>query len=248
MKQTRNWELIGSIAAAAALLLAGTLRTNAGTPPAHLVLAESLVATISPANNVYGTPTEVLWKGTDGPVSKNKSVCSTFVTALLKKAYGFSSSYVKTWLGKSSPSAAIYHDAIETGNGFVRIHEVASLEAGDVIAMEYRDGSASTGHVMIASSTPVDKGLVTKNGVQLRLYEVTVIDSSSSYHGKLDTRYVNKDGASPDNGVGEGWTRIYADPTTGAVAGYSWSTVSASTFYPTPTTADSGRHLVIGRL
>jgi hypothetical protein len=247
----RFYSLLAATAAAASLIVAPSRGRADAAPPAHLTWAENLVSTITPANNQYGSPASIQWAGVDGPVSSNTSVCSTFVTTLLKRAYNLTSTNFKTWMGSTSPSAEVYHDAIAVEHGFTRIAQVAALKAGDVIAIEYRDPDAtSTGHVAVASSTPVDRGLVTKNGATLRTYDVWVIDSSRSYHGKSDTRYLKKDGANPDNGVGEGIMRIFAVPATGAIAGHTWSDLSGSDFYAQPGEDPStgGRHLVIGRL
>jgi hypothetical protein len=223
-------------------------RADAGSP-AHLAWAESLVATIAPANNTYGSPTSVLWKGVDGATSSNNSVCATFLTTLLKRAYNLTNANLKSWTGSTSPSAELYHELVRTENGFTRIDAVDDLQLGDIIAIDYRDGSSSTGHVAVASSLPVDQGIVMVNDVPMQRYDVSVIDSSKSYHGTSDTRWLKKDGTKADEGVGEGLMRIYADPVTGAVPGHSWSDSSGSVIHVQPALdpATGGRHLLIGR-
>jgi hypothetical protein len=74
-------------------------------------------------------------------------------------------------------------------------------------------------------------------------YSVIVIDSSSTQgHGPDDTRlYPSQSGM----GIGSGEFRLYANPTTGAIVGYTWSSYSSSTYYPN---IASGRQIVVGRL
>lgn len=217
--------------------------------PAHLVWAESLVSTIAPANNAYGSPTSVQWAGVDSATSSNHSVCATFLTTLLKRAYNLTNTNLKTWTGSTSPSAELYHELVRTEDGFTRIDAADDLQLGDIIAIDYRDGSASTGHVAVASSLPVDQGIVMVNDVPMQRYDVSVIDSSKTHHGTSDTRWLKKDGATADEGVGEGLMRIYADPLTGAVTGHSWSDSAGSVIRVQPALdpATGGRHLVIGR-
>ncbi|MBF2052114.1 MAG: hypothetical protein IGS03_01465 [Candidatus Sericytochromatia bacterium] len=76
-------------------------------------------------------------------------------------------------------------------------------------------------------------------------YDLVILDSSSSYHATQDTRYLYPQSAQPfeaDRGLGRGTMRFYADPQSGAVLGYKWSTGSASTCRP------DQRKVVLGRL
>ena len=243
----------GFLAAAASLALAVSLLVPrpaaSAAVPAHLTWAVDLVSTISPANNSYGDPTAIQWKNVDGAVSSNTSVCATFVTTLFKRAYGLADADFTAWFGSTSPYAEVYHAAVVAGNGFSRIQKVADIQAGDLIAIDYRDAGTSTGHVAIASSAPINGTPVTVNGVSLKRYDLWIIDSSKNYHGTQDSRYKFKDGTTPDTGVGEGVMRIFADAVTGEVAGHTWSSANGSTFYAQPDlNGSTGRHLVIGRL
>ena len=69
-------------------------------------------------------------------------------------------------------------------------------------------------------------------------WEVTIIDSSKSGHGKTDTRH-NDDGTFRQ-GIGKGTLRLYTTKQ-GEIVGYSWSTVGASDFY-----GPGERNLVVG--
>jgi hypothetical protein len=254
MQPNTRFRTLLSAALLAGGVLAGLLPARADAPavPPHLLRAESLVATILPANNIYGSPVLVQWAGEDGPVSTNRSVCSNFLTAVLRRAYGWSATYVKTWTGSTSPSAELYHTLIVAQNRFSRVLPVGALRAGDIIAVDYRHDPTidSTGHVAMVSSAPIDGGIVSINGMPLRRYDVWVIDSSRSYHGKKDSRYLRPDPNGPDNGAGEGVMRIYADPITDEVAGYTWSDVNNSLVLPQAPEdpAQPGRHLALGRL
>src|SRR5215470_1690819 len=86
----------------------------AAATPAHLLWAEEVAQNIDPANNVYGTsPTYLTWAGVNGATAyTNRTECSSFVTRVLKQAYGWSNTDFSTWFGSSSPTAAKYHDAI----------------------------------------------------------------------------------------------------------------------------------------
>jgi hypothetical protein len=67
-----------------AMTLAGLVLPVGAASPDHLVWAQRLVADLRPEDNSYGSrPTLVEWRGVDGASrSRNRSVCSTFITAL----------------------------------------------------------------------------------------------------------------------------------------------------------------------
>jgi hypothetical protein len=212
--------------------------------PAHVAWADDLVAHITPDKNEYASsPTYVYWAGVNGKTTyENRTQCSSFLTRLLKQAYGWSDSDFTQWFGSTSPTAELYHDAIQAQNGFAVVSNINDIQEGDVLAVKYLEEDATvTGHVMIADGVAVayaaNEPLVSDT-VQ---YELKIIDSSKSGHGSSDTRLMS-DG-SWDTGVGSGKLRLYAD-NNGTVVGYSWSTVKASTYYSLRST----RHLVIGRL
>ncbi len=249
MSFTRRKALaIGTLAVMTAIALwAGNAKAQEVAAPAHLDWALSLVNTIKANDHSYGSPTEIKWKGVDGALSKNRSVCATFVTTLLKRAYGYTNTQLSAWTGSTSPSAELYHDLVAAQNGFQRITLLPAVQKGDLIAIDYRDGSASTGHMAIVSALPVDRGVQTVGGLSLRVYDVKVVDCSKSYRGKSDTRFLKPDlGSVPDQGAGQGIMRLYAIPTSGQLAGHAWSDSNGSTYYPNLTSG--GRHTEIGRL
>lgn len=225
------------------LVILGFLAAPAdANPPAHLTWAEAIVQNVTPEYNEYGTnPNYIYWAGVNGAMTyENRTQCSSFVTRVLKQAYGLSDNDFLAWMGAKSPQAAAYHDTIQAGINFIAIENVNDIQAGDIIAVKYPAGLSSTGHVMMARGKAVARNATSplvRNTVQ---YEIQIIDSSQSGHGPFDTR-LQADG-SWDTGVGMGIFRLYADMT-GNIQGYTWSTYSNSVYY-----SQSIRHLVVGRL
>ncbi len=237
----------------AGLALACPPAANA-TEPEHLTWAKFLVATITPANNYYGDPAQILWKGDNGlTVSKNQTRCAPLLTQLLKKSYAVD---FVGWLGCTSPHAATYHDAIEVEDGFELIESIEDVQPGDIIAIEYLDedcedltcggywGCNTTGHVAIVAATPTARTATSPHIKGTLQYSVKVIDSSANVHGAYDTRYQADKYGKNDLGVGRGTMRLYvdADDPDHPIVGYTWSTSSGSTYYPY-----YKRDLVIGR-
>jgi hypothetical protein len=205
--------------------------------------ADDLVLHITPDHNDYASnPNYIYWAGVNGAVNyENRTQCNSFLTNVLKQSYGWTSNTFKAWFGSTSPTAAMYHDAIQSQNGFTSLSRVQDLAIGDVIAIKYPDGSANTGHVMLMRSAPQEITAIAPIIVGTRQYAVEVFDSSNSGHGANDTRRM-PDG-SWDSGAGIGVFRIYADENSGEVAGHTWSTYSNSIYY-----SQSERHLVAGFL
>jgi hypothetical protein len=73
-------------------------------------------------------------------------------------------------------------------------------------------------------------------------WELEVIDSSKSGHGRLDTRHGKGTDGKDHEGLGRGIFRLYAGQD-GTLAGFSWSTLRQSRFVGL-----NEEHLVIGRL
>ena len=197
------------------LLLAGLLGPALSAAPPHLVWAERLVRDLRPEHNSYGgAPTVVQWRGVDGATrSQNRSVCSSFITALFHRSYGYDSDEVRRWLGRRIPKAIDYHEAITQTNRFQSVRVVWLIEPGDLLASrQLNPASTSTGHVMLARSRP--QSLAGCSG-SVCVYRLQVIDSSRSGHGADDTRR----GAS---GVGIGTIQLQATRQ-GAVLAYRWS-------------------------
>ena len=86
----------------------------------HLWWAQRLVADIKLENNQYGSrPTQLEWRGANGATTTiNRTVCSSLITELLKKAYNYGPEVMKRWLETPTPNAARYHQAIASANQF----------------------------------------------------------------------------------------------------------------------------------
>lgn len=214
-----------------------------GEAPAHIRWAEDLIDNVAPEYNAYATsPSYITWEGVGGAIRyENRTVCATFLTCLLKQAYGLTTTDMKTWLGSTSPSSQIYHDAIVAENGFARVLRMEEVLPGDVLAIRYDEDGSVTGHIAIVASAPAPRLATRPLIAGTTQFEVTVLDSSSSVHGSNDSR-IEADGTL-DTGAGRGVMRLYADAD-GTVIGYTWSTSTGSVFYG----LDSTRHLVVGRL
>lgn len=230
-------------AALAGFGLAAATQVAGAADPNHVPWADDLIAHIQPANNDYASnPSYIHWAGVDGATTyENRTQCGTFLTNLLKQAYGWNSTVFKNWFGSTSPSAALYHDAIAAGNGFTATNLVRNIAIGDVIAIKYPSGLSATGHVMLVRGLPQEMTAKEPLVPGTRQYAITVYDSSQSGHGPDDTRKM-ADG-SWDDGVGAGVFRLYADEVTDEIVGYTWSTYSNSIYY-----SQSERHLVVGTL
>ena len=223
--------------------LAGVACSSGGPSlPPHVVWAELAVDTIDPDENEYAnTPSFIEWAGDNGATqTKNRSVCATFLTMLLTRSYNLTDPELSAWMGSTSPNAGLYHDAILAENGFQTIVIAPEIEIGDILAIKYPDGSASTGHVMVVTSPPVERAPTAPLVPGTTQYEVSIIDSSSSPHGPADTRELG--GGAFDTGVGEGTFRLYADAA-GNIVGHTWSTEATSTYYN-----QNERSLTVGRL
>jgi hypothetical protein len=225
----------------AVMLIASTPRGTVAavaTRPPQIVWAERLVREVAADRNMYGShPTIVRWIEDGAGPAINRSVCSAFVTHVLRRAYGFDDTVIRRWFGSGNPHAIDYAHAIGVDRGFDRVSKVSDIRRGDIVAIAYPPGSVPTGHVMFADGPAAARVATAPIEPGLRQYEIVVIDSSHSWHGPADTR-----AASRTSGVGEGTVRIYAGPD-GAIAGYSWSTRGDSQFY-----TNDKRRMVVGRL
>ena len=245
--RSRDAKLTGAWLCSLALL-AASAATCWGRPvvsTTHLTEANTLLGSLS-LNNTYDddgiSNSSITWDG-----SAAYTNCSTFITLLLKHSYNWADGYFTTWLQTTSPNAARYHDAIEQADGFTQVFYQNQIQPGDLIAIEYPviPGGAS-GHAMLVAEAPT---LQYPNPTQAQLdsfatigtpYKVTVIDSSSSFHGPTDTRRPVNGGSG--EGIGKGVVVIHFDAS-GLVKGYRWSTYSSSEYF-----SQAQKHLVIGRL
>ncbi len=226
----RNW-----IRGAAVVM--GSVAGVGAQTPAHSVVAEQLVTDLlaNSANvNVYdgdGTLTDHIdWVGSP---REAVSVCSTFVTMLLKHTYGWTGTQFQAKTGSTSPNAAKYFDAIAASSGFVKLAGIDQMVAGDLIAVKYPAGQQTSGHSMVVEGVSGFQSRVLSNQAFLAngaepgvagFFDVTVIDSSASYHGKSDSRY-GKPG-----GIGRGGVfRVYVDSAY-QITGYTWSVEKTSVY------------------
>lgn len=208
----------------------------------HLDWAKILVKELLAENTSYQHKNGyVKWKGQDGAdVYESHTDCSGFINALLERAYGLTSDEFEQWLGKRRPFAITYYTAIVNEQSFKRIELVKDVQPGDIIAIKYPDGSENTGHIMVVAETPRERKPSKPEIEGTTQWEIDVIDSSESGHGKTDTR--RRSDGSFGSGVGEGVFRVYTD-SKGQMVGYTWSTFANSEYYD-----QSARQLVIGRL
>jgi len=213
---------------------------------AHLTWAKRLIEDIQSSNNFYGShPTVVEWRGISGSsTSRNRSVCSSFITRLFNRSYGYGRSEMRNWLGSSSPSASQYFEAIRKNNRFKRIEQVTNIEPGDILASRHLvRKSTITGHIMIAASKArlTQKNSHTRSlSKTMRQYELDVIDTSRSGHGPMDSRRLSN-GTWGNGGAGKGTIQLQAD-SSGQLRGYRWSNSKKS-----PLRTDNVEPLVIGR-
>ena len=206
--------------------------------PKHLTAAKQLVAHLDLAatNYEHGTPSVKF----TAPYESHAD-CSGFADALLQYSYGLDKEQFRKIFNSGRPSAKRYHDAIEEENGFKEIKHVGDLKPGDFLAVKYFSRKDNTGHVMLAASSAIrmqPAKPIVPGTVQ---WEVKIIDSSETGHGPTDTRHQKGPDGKDHDGLGEGVLRIYSDAE-GNIAGFAWSTVSASKFK-----APDDEHLVIGR-
>jgi hypothetical protein len=149
---------------------------------------------------------------------------------------------LKAWLGKSRPTANLYHDAIEAKKGFTRVEKVSAIQPGDFLAVKYITRKGNTGHIMLVAGKP--KRMDAKKPIEADTdqWEIRIIDSSESGHGTTDTRHKKGADGKDHKGLGEGVLRLYANAD-GTVAGWTWSTLTISPFLK-----PADEHLVVGRL
>lgn len=238
----RNWILSSLVVCGSAVALGGWRVDEA---PPHLTQARALVVALegSPMNIYAEGAPKVSW---DSRPPLARTVCSSFVTLLLQRSYGWSNSFVKDWTGFIDPHGRDYHDAIVERNGFKRILHVGEIRPGDFLAIKYpknrisKDGAEDTGHIMIVDSMLPDRTTTEPLVTGTHQYFVSVIDSSHSGHGASDTRHAGRGKFS--GGIGRGIFRIYTD-STDRIAGYTWSNEQTSKFC-VPEAGD----LVAGRL
>lgn len=223
-------------------LCVATAGAQKAVPRTHLDWARTLVRELRPEDTSYQhKPAYVKWKGEGGARAyESHTDCSGFLTALLEHSYGFDQAHFERWLNTRRPLAIDYHEAILRQRGFKQIQRMTGVLPGDVIAIKYPPDAENSGHIMLVGETPRRIKSIRPEIEGTEQWEVEVIDSSRSGHGKTDTR--RRDDGTFGSGVGEGVFRIYTNRD-GTLAGYSWSTFANSDYYDL-----NQRHLLIGRL
>ena len=222
------------------LIANGTAQQN---KPNHLELARILVRELRPEDTSYQHKQGyITWKGENGAEGYQSHVdCSGLLNILFERAYGITANDFEKWLGKRRPLASEYFNAISQQQNFRAITAIGNVRPGDIIAIRYPPGTNdNTGHIMIVNEVPSRRKSSKPEVDGTVQWEVSVIDSSESGHGKTDTR--RKPDGSFGDGVGQGVLRIYTD-SSNQIVGYTWSTFAVSDYYDQNT-----RQLVIGRL
>jgi hypothetical protein len=244
----KDWRLIFYCIALISLLFLLDIAAadDAGSSiPAHLAVAQAMVADLQPDQNEYAHKNCFIhWKGSDGATAyANRTDCSEFINLLMEHTYGVTVADFQKWTGHRRPTAATWYDAIKTGQAAAALSPVArfgDVRPGDIIVIRYPAGEEDTGHMLIVAANPVARRATAPLVDQTDQFEVQVIDSSKSGHGKTDTRH-HADG-SFGQGVGRGVFRLYVG-SDGRLAGYAWSTFANSQFKPA-----SEHPLLIARL
>ena len=198
--------------------------------PAHVALAERSVAETTPANNLYvnGNYT-VTWAGLNGKTNTVVNAdCTTYVTALLKQAYG-TDFYSK--FGSSSPSLTTYYDEAVADDAVHGFKQIADVKIGDYFVCSYQEPNPpARGHMVMFDGLPTYAGTTTnKAGDPVKYYNATIIDVTGSIH-TADTRAGTEAGGANDSGVGRGNVRLYTD-TDGNIQYWAWGTNPTSTTY-----------------
>jgi len=223
-----------------AILNVSAFQTERKTP---LEWAQLLVKNIKPENTDYlHKKGSVKWAGVDGADGyESHTDCSGLLNALLERSYDLKTADFEQWVEVRRPLAITYFDAIESKNRFVPIERISDVRPGDIIAIKYPPDADNSGHVMIVSEKPQRRTKDTEPIVpETEQWEIAVIDSSESGHGKTDTR--RRADGSFGQGVGKGIFRLYCDRQ-GRFTGYSWSKFLNSEYHD-----QNDRPLAIGRL
>lgn len=244
----------------------------------HLATGAQWLADITPAHNVYASPSEVAYVG--GTLTVN-AVCGGFASELMKASYPDLTDDVMSALmdddpddehNWNSPDSEHWYNAIvdevsTTSDGLSfgleHITHIDDVEEGDLLVSVYTSAGTS-GHTMVIYDMPTTYSLVYTSipgygsTTKVERYRVTVLDSTSSVHlnrsDSTDSRYmkdVDPNDATKkvnDEGMGTGELYIYADHATGALVGWTWNVVQGTAYQATDSTATNYRPFAVGRL
>jgi len=150
---------------------------------------------------------------------------ASFFTDSVKAAFSYDSSYTNYMWGANYPSSASYFDHIVAGNYFSQVNNVGSIQAGDAFVVD--QAGTYSGHTAIAIGAPVQvfpplNPIITGT----KQWALPIADSTGSPHGcagSYASKYPDSRCAAGTTGPGTGYLRIYADATTGAFTGHTWS-------------------------
>ena len=226
-----RWGRVGSVVMSVTFAAVCPQTAEAGLIE-HLDLAELLVATVTPAANAYGDPTEITWEGSNGlDHSTNRSKCATLITELFEKAYD--PDYV-AWLGCTSPHAATYHDAIEVEE---RLHpprapsswcsRATSLPSSTpTLAAPARPAGpsrpAAPAGMSPSSPTTRKPALRARRWCPVRCSTASTSSTRApATTASRDTRYQADAAGAHDQGVRQGTMRLYVNSKDTSIVGHS---------------------------
>ncbi|WP_437337808.1 hypothetical protein [Sorangium sp. So ce394] len=183
-------------------------------------------------------------------------------TLIQKNVWSYPSSDIALLWGSPSPSSGVYYDnavdlidvaGTDPGDDFTPIASVADILPGDVLVID-ATGTYS-GHTAIVTGLPQQITALNPKISGSTQWALPIVDSTTSVHGcstvYADSRFVASAPGSCTGtfrgGVGTAYMRIYADATTGALTGHTWSVTSGGTFYAQSGTTYPVRSFVIAR-
>lgn len=237
------------------LLLCLTAASAAHATPDQV--AASYDAAIVPAHNTYGSPSTIWWSA--GDLYANTK-CSGYAALLEEAAYAaITPAVVRGLVGDSLPTSAEWKAALDAGatytdaSGTYQMVTRPTIDAileGDLFASDYTIDGA-TGHALVVASTSLSAvGVPTTlpGEATADRWLVFVHDSTETPHGTTDSRYHAGAGGADVQGIGHGWLYFYADATSGAIVGWTWSTASTTIYQATDPDGANYRPLTIGAI
>lgn len=227
----------------------GNVPTADENVPKHLQWARFLVDKVisGQGNSTYDHVAGPIYWGSYSCNSIYTSVsdCNGFNSAILLQAYnlviaapaGFNHAYASTY----------WHAFVDQTFGFERIHDVAAIQVGDLIAYNYLYGlndsiylaTQNSGHLVVVNSVPTVAATAVAPIIPDTIqWSVGVIDQTSDPHYTTDSRW------NIATGLGTGYMRLYTSASNGTFVGYAWSFSPSTVFYYN----DVIRSPAIGRL
>lgn len=168
----------------------------------------------------------------------HQSLCNKSLSCLagiVNQIQEWDSNGFKSWLADTTPNAAFYYNAIQSGHGFRVIRHIDSIEIGHVIAITYRNDD---GHLMLVRNFPKKVPLMAPVFAGYCQYEVEVYHSRPA-NDCLDETLNTEPGW--DSQAEFFW--LYSDTTNGDIVGYARYSNNQFKYYP-----QSEHALIIGAL